>query len=64
MNFEKPIRSILFGLVWAQFIFFFGIGLFVVGLGRLAIELRSERASRRAMVDRAAAPPAREEVRR
>jgi hypothetical protein len=60
------VGSILFGIVWAQFLFFFGIGLFVVGLGRLAIELRSERASRRAMLDRAGAPAPtpREEVRR
>jgi len=58
------VGAILFGLVWAQFIFIFGIGLLIVAIGRLAIEMRSERASRRAMLDHAAAPTAHEEVRR
>ena len=58
------VGAILFGLVWAQFIFFFGIGLLVVAGGRLAVEMRSERASRRAMSDRARTPAVEEEVRR
>ena len=37
----------LFGLAWAKFLLYFGIGLFLVSLGRLALELRAERASRR-----------------
>jgi hypothetical protein len=38
----------LFGLAWAKFLLDFGIALFVVSLGRLALEVRAERASRRA----------------
>lgn len=38
--------SILFGLVWAKFFVFFGAGVLVLALGRLALELRAERASR------------------
>jgi hypothetical protein len=37
----------LFGLVWAKFLLYFGIGLLVVAVGRLILELRAERASRR-----------------
>ncbi|HUJ34765.1 MAG TPA: hypothetical protein VLW51_06115 [Solirubrobacteraceae bacterium] len=37
----------LFGLVWSEFLLYFGVGTLVASLGRLAIELRSERASRR-----------------
>ncbi len=48
------VGSILFGLVWAQFLFLFGIGLLIAAIGRLVLELRSERASRHAIVDRAA----------
>jgi len=38
----------LFGLVWAKFLLDFGIALFIVSVGRLALEVRAERASRRA----------------
>jgi uncharacterized membrane protein len=43
----------LFGLAWARFLLDFGIALFVISLGRLALELRAERASRRAAVSEA-----------
>ncbi|MFZ0383224.1 MAG: hypothetical protein WAL38_35725 [Solirubrobacteraceae bacterium] len=43
----------LFGLAWAKFLLDFGIALFVISLGRLALELRAERASRRAAVSEA-----------
>ena len=36
----------LFGLAWAKFLLYFGIAMFVLGLGRLAVELRAERATR------------------
>jgi hypothetical protein len=39
------IGCILFGLAWAQFLIWFGGGVLVLSLGRLAVELRSERAS-------------------
>jgi hypothetical protein len=37
----------LFGLVWARFLLYFGIAMLVASVGRLAVELRAERASRR-----------------
>lgn len=37
----------LFGLAWARFLLDFGIALFIVSVGRLALELRAERVSRR-----------------
>ena len=37
----------LFGLAWAKFLLYFGIAMFVLGVGRLFSELRAERASRR-----------------
>jgi uncharacterized iron-regulated membrane protein len=37
----------LFGLVWSKFLLYFGIGTLVASLGRLAVELRAERATRR-----------------
>jgi hypothetical protein len=37
----------LFGLAWAKFLLYFGIGLFVVAVGRMILELRAERATRR-----------------
>jgi hypothetical protein len=43
----------LFGLAWAKFLLDFGIAMFVISLGRLALELRAERASRRAAVSEA-----------
>lgn len=39
------IACILFGLAWAKFLVFFGAGLLVVSLGRLALELHAERAA-------------------
>jgi uncharacterized iron-regulated membrane protein len=36
----------LFGLVWARFLLYFGIAMFVLSLGRLFVELRAERATR------------------
>jgi uncharacterized iron-regulated membrane protein len=38
----------LFGLAWAKFLLYFGIALFVASVGRLLLEMRAERASRRA----------------
>ena len=37
----------LFGLAWAKFLLYFGIGMFVLGVGRLIVERRAERATRR-----------------
>ena len=37
----------LFGLAWAKFLLDFGIALFIVSVGRMALEFRAERASRR-----------------
>jgi hypothetical protein len=42
------LATIVFGLVWGHFLIYFGAGLLVLALGRLAIELRSERESVRA----------------
>lgn len=41
------VAAILFGLVWANFLVYFGAGVLVLSLGRLALELRAERDSRR-----------------
>jgi formate hydrogenlyase subunit 3/multisubunit Na+/H+ antiporter MnhD subunit len=41
------IGCILFGLTWAKFLVYFGIGALVLSLGRLGRELRAERATRR-----------------
>jgi hypothetical protein len=38
------IACILFGIVWAKFLVFFGAGVLVLSLGRLAVEVRAERA--------------------
>lgn len=40
------IAAILFGIVWATFLIYFGAGLLLLSLGRLALELRAERATR------------------
>jgi hypothetical protein len=40
------IGCILFGLVWAKFLVYFGAGLLALSLGRVWLELRAERASR------------------
>jgi uncharacterized iron-regulated membrane protein len=37
----------LFGLAWAKFLLYFGIAMFVLSLGRLTVERRAERATRR-----------------
>ena len=37
----------LFGLAWSKFLLYFGVGTLVASLARLAIEVRSEHASRR-----------------
>jgi uncharacterized iron-regulated membrane protein len=41
------LGCILFGLTWATFLVYFGIGVLVLSLGRIALELRAERATRR-----------------
>jgi hypothetical protein len=40
------VGMILFGVVWAQFLVYFGAAVLLLSLGRLALELRSERSSR------------------
>jgi hypothetical protein len=40
------VASILFGLTWAYFLVYFGGGLLLLSLGRLAQELQAARASR------------------
>ena len=40
----------LFGLVWAKFLLYFGIGMFVASVGRLVLEMRAERAGRRELL--------------
>ena len=37
----------LFGLAWAKFLLYFGIAMFVLGLGRLILERRAQRDTRR-----------------
>ena len=37
----------LFGLAWAKFLLYFGIAMFVLGVGRLIVERRAQRATRR-----------------
>jgi uncharacterized iron-regulated membrane protein len=37
----------LFGVAWAKFLLYFGAGMLALAVGRLAIELRAERATRR-----------------
>jgi hypothetical protein len=39
------VAAILFGLVWANFLVYFGAALLVASLGRLFVELRAQRAS-------------------
>jgi hypothetical protein len=41
------VAAILFGLVWANFLVYFGAAVLILSLGRLALELRAERDSRR-----------------
>ncbi len=42
------IACILFGIVWAQFLIFFGAGMLVLALGRTVVELRAQRRAREA----------------
>jgi hypothetical protein len=44
--FGLGVASIIFGLVFGTFPIFFGVGLVVGGLGRLAVEFRAQRATR------------------
>ncbi|MBV9196896.1 MAG: hypothetical protein JO168_22390 [Solirubrobacterales bacterium] len=44
------VGTILFGLAWANFLVYFGAGILVLSLGRLVLELRSERATRRRLL--------------
>ena len=37
------IACALFGLVWAKFLLYFGIGMLLLALGRIALELRAQR---------------------
>ena len=37
------LATLVFGLVWGHFLVYFGAGLLVLSLGRLALELRAER---------------------
>jgi uncharacterized iron-regulated membrane protein len=46
----------LFGLAWAKFLLDFGIALFIVSVGRLALEIRAERASRAAVLEESERP--------
>ena len=41
----------LFGLAWAKFLLYFGIAMFVLALGRLVVELRAQRATRREFLE-------------
>jgi hypothetical protein len=41
------IACVLFGVVWSNFLVLFGAGTLLLSLGRLVIELRAERATRR-----------------
>ena len=41
------ITCMLFGLAWSSFLIFFGGGLLLISLGRMALELRAERESER-----------------
>jgi hypothetical protein len=38
------IACIMFGIAWAKFLVFFGAGALILSLGRLAVELRAQRA--------------------
>lgn len=46
------IGCILFGIAWATFLVWFGAGVLVLSLGRMALELRAERVSRRRAEER------------
>ena len=40
------VSCVLFGLVWAQFLVFFGLGMLALGLGRVTLERRDQRVAR------------------
>jgi uncharacterized iron-regulated membrane protein len=40
------VACVLFGLVWAQFLVFFGLGMLALGLGRVTLERRDQRRAR------------------
>lgn len=44
------IACILFGFAWSNFLVYFGGGILLLSLGRLALEVRSERATRRRLL--------------
>jgi hypothetical protein len=46
------VGIILYGFAWAHFLVYFGAGLLVLSLGRLALELRAQRRSVREVRDR------------
>jgi hypothetical protein len=46
------LGSILFGFVFGSFFVYFGAGMLVLSLGRLAIEVREQRRSERAAAER------------
>lgn len=45
------VAAILFGLAWANFLVYFGAATLALSLGRLMLELRAERDSRRALIE-------------
>jgi hypothetical protein len=45
------VATILFGLAWANFLVYFGAAVLALSLGRLIVEVRAERASRRAALE-------------
>jgi hypothetical protein len=57
------VASILFGLTWAYFLVYFGGGLLLLSLGRVALEVLSARASRE-RYEKRPLPDGREEERR
>ena len=44
------VGTIMFGLAWANFLVYFGFGLLALSLGRLLLERRSERRTRRELL--------------
>ncbi len=51
------LGCILFGVVWARFLVYFGIAMLVVSLGRLALELRAQRDSQARLARQATSSP-------
>lgn len=58
------IASILFGLAFGHFLIYFGAALFVLALGRVSVELRAERRTRRRLEALSLADPTTPEERR